>query len=160
MLLKFNPENNVIAIGDEDGVVQIGDVIGSDFFFTRSVSNRRSRINKIRFSPDGKLLATASLDGTVELWVLSRMDKMLPVAFKDHQDYVWSIEFNASSDYLLAGTKDGVLKLWPTKPDLMAEDLCKYLYRNLDKTEWDRYVGEDIQYVNTCEKAGVIPTEN
>jgi WD40 repeat protein/energy-coupling factor transporter ATP-binding protein EcfA2 len=158
--IEFNPENNVIAIGDEDGVVQIGDVIGSDFFFTRSVSNRRSRINKIRFSPDGKLLATASLDGTVELWVLSRMDKMLPVAFKDHQDYVWSIEFNASSDYLLAGTKDGVLKLWPTKPDLMAEDLCKYLYRNLDKTEWDRYVGEDIQYVNTCEKAGVIPTEN
>ncbi len=158
--IEFNPDNTTIAVGDEDGVVQIGDVIGNDFFFTRSVSNRRSRINKIRFSPDGKLLATASLDGTVELWVLSQMDKMLPVAFKDHQDYVWSIEFNASSDYLLAGTKDGVLKLWPTKPDLMAEDLCKYLYRNLDKTEWDRYVGEDIRYVNTCEKAGVAPTEN
>jgi len=158
--IEFNPDNTTIAIGDEDGVVQIGDVIGNDFFFTRSVSNRRSRINKIRFSPDGKLLATASLDGTVELWVLSQLDKMLPVAFKDHQDYVWSIEFNASSDYLLAGTKDGVLKLWPTKPDLMAEDLCKYLYRNLSNSEWDRYVGEDIQYVNTCEQAGVAPTEN
>jgi hypothetical protein len=24
--------------------------------------------------------------------------------------------------------------------------------------EWDRYVGDDIEYVNTCEKAGVVPT--
>lgn len=155
--IEFSPDNRTIAIGDEAGVVQIGDVIETDFALTRALSGQRSRINKIRFSPDGKLLATASLDGTVQLWVLERMDKMLPVAFKDHQDYVWSIEFNKTSDYLVAGTRDGVLKLWPTKPDLMAEDLCKYLYRNLSKMEWDRYVGDDINYVNTCEKAGVIP---
>ena len=156
--IEFSGDNRIIAIGDEDGVVQLGDMIENDFFLTRSLSSQRSRINKIRFSPDGELLATASLDGTVQMWVLSRMDKMLPVAFKDHQDYVWSIEFNSSSEYLLAGTKDGVLKLWPTKPDLMAEDLCKYLYRNMTKGEWDRYVGDDINYVNTCEKAGVVPT--
>jgi WD40 repeat protein len=156
--IEFNPDNSIVAIGDEDGLVQIGDVIGSDFFFTRSLPPQRSRINKIRFSPDGELLATASLDGTVQMWVLSRMDKMLPVAFKDHDDFVWSIEFNSSSDYLLAGTKDGVLKLWPTKPDLMAQDLCKYLFRNMTEVEWDRYVGDDIEYVNTCEKAGIVPT--
>lgn len=156
--IEFNPDNTIIAVGDEDGVVQIGDVIGNDFWFTRSLPPQRSRINKIRFSPDGELLATASLDGTVQMWVLSRMDKMLPVAFKDHDDFVWSIEFNSSSDYLLAGTKDGVLKLWPTKPDLMAQDLCKYLFRNMTDVEWDRYVGDDIEYVNTCEKAGVVPT--
>jgi WD40 repeat protein/energy-coupling factor transporter ATP-binding protein EcfA2 len=156
--IEFSQDNRTIAIGDEDGVVQLGDVIGNDFLLNRSLSSQRSRINKIRFSPDGELLATASLDGTVQMWVLSRLDKMLPVAFKDHQDYVWSIEFNTSSEYLLAGTKDGVLKLWPTKPDLMAEDLCKYLYRNMTRLEWDRYVGDDINYVNTCEKAGVVPT--
>jgi WD40 repeat protein len=155
--IEFSQDNRTIAIGDEDGVVQLGDVIGNDFLLNRSLSSQRSRINKIRFSPDGELLATASLDGTVQMWVLSRLDKMLPVAFKDHQDYVWSIEFNTTSEYLLAGTKDGVLKLWPTKPDLMAEDLCKYLYRNMTKTEWDRYVGDDINYINTCEKAGVVP---
>jgi WD40 repeat protein len=157
--IEFSPDNKTIAIGDESGVVQIGDVIGNDFFLTKSLSSQRSRINMIRFSQDGQLLATASLDGTVQLWVLARMDKMLPVAFKDHQDYVWSIEFNTTSDYLMAGTKDGVLKLWPTKPDLMAEDLCKYLYRNMSKMEWDRYVGDDINYENTCEKAGVVPAD-
>ncbi len=157
--IEFSPDNSMIAIGDDNGVVQIGDVIGSDFFVSRALSSQNSRINKIRFSPDGKLMATASLDGSVQMWVISQMDKMLPVAFKDHQDFVWSIEFSETSDYLLAGTKDGVLKLWPTKPDLMAEDICKYLYRNLSSMEWNRYVGDDIDYVNTCEKAGVSPSD-
>lgn len=157
--IEFSPDNKLIAVGNEDGVVILGDVIGNDFRFSITLPPQRSRINSIKFSPDGKLLATASLDGTVQLWVLSRMDKMLPVAFKDHDDYVWSIEFNATSDYLLAGTKNGIVKRWPTKLDLMAQDICKYLYRNMDSREWDRYVGEDIDYVNTCEKAGIVPSE-
>ncbi len=155
--IEFSPDNKTVAVGDEDGVVYIGDVIGNDLFFNRSLSGQRSRINNIKFSADGKLFATASLEGTVQLWVISRMDKMLPVAFKDHDDYVWNIEFSPNSDYLLAGTRDGILKLWPTKPELMAQDICKYLIRNMSKTEWDRFVGEDIGYVSTCEKAGVSP---
>lgn len=155
--IEFSPDDKSIAVGNEEGVVYIGDVIGSDIFLSMSLSGQRARINNIKFSPDGKLLATASLEGTVQLWVMSRVDKMLPVAFKDHNDYVWNIEFSPDSDYLLAGTRDGVLKLWPTKPDLMAQDICKYLMRNLTGTEWDRYVGDDINYVNTCAKAGVKP---
>jgi WD40 repeat protein len=152
--IEFSPNNKMIAIGDESGIVQIGDVVGSDFWLSRSLPGQKSRVNKIRFSPDGKLLATASLDGSVQMWVIENMDRMLPVAFKDHQDFVWSIEFNPSSEYLLAGTKDGVLKRWPTKPNLMAQDICKYLYRNMSNLEWSRYVGDDIDFVKTCEIAG------
>ena len=92
-------------------------------------------------------------------YLLEDMDKMLPVAFKDHDDYVWSIEFSPDGEYLLAGTKDGVLKLWPTKPELMAQDICKYLIRNMSKTEWGKFVGEDIDFVKTCEKAVLPPSE-
>ena len=156
--IEFSPDNKTIAVGNEDGVVYIGNVIENDLFFPSALQGQRSRINNIKFSADGKLLATASLEGTIQLWVMSRMDKMLPVAFKDHDDYVWSIEFSPDSESLLAGTKDGVLKLWPTKPELMAQDICKYLIRNMTGSEWDRYVGEDIDFENTCDKAGVIPS--
>lgn len=156
--IEFSPDNKTIAVGNEDGAVYIGDILENDIFFPRVLSGQRSRINNIKFSADGKLLATASLEGTVQLWVMSQIDKMLPVVFKDHDDYVWNIEFSPDSDYLLAGTRDGVLKLWPTKPDLMAQDICKYLIRNMTRTEWDRFVGEDINYVNTCEKAGITPS--
>lgn len=158
--IEFSPDNKTIAVGNENGVVQLGDIIGSDIFPVTAIAGQKSRINSIKFSPDGKLMATASLDGTVQLWVMSKLDKMLPVAFKDHNDYVWSITFNPNSDYLLAGTKDGVLKLWPTKPELMAQDICKYLYRNMSTKEWDRYVGEDIKYINTCAKAGIKPSND
>lgn len=155
--IEFSPDNRTIAVGSEAGAVYFGSVRENDLIFATALPGQRSRINKIKFSPDGNLLATASLDGTVQLWVISDMDKMLPVVFKDHNDYVWSIEFSQDNNYLLAGTKDGVLKLWPTKAKLIAEDMCKYLFRNMNKTEWDRYVGEDVDYVKTCEKAGITP---
>ncbi len=82
------------------------------------------------------------------------MDNMLPVAFKDHDDYVWDIEFNPDGDYLLTGARGGVLKRWPTRPELMVKDICKYLSRNMTRTEWNRFVAEDIEYVDTCEKVG------
>jgi WD40 repeat protein/ABC-type oligopeptide transport system ATPase subunit len=155
--IEFSPDNSLIAVGEENGVVQIGDVLGSDFFISRALTKQQSRISRIRFSPDGQLLATASLDGTVQMWVVSKMDRMLPLTFKDHTDFVWNIEFSAASDFLLAGTKDGVLKLWPTKPALMAQDLCKYLTQNMSELDWNRFVGEDVEYVNTCEKMGLVP---
>ena len=157
--IEFSPDNKLIAIGSENGLVRMGDVLGNYINWTRTVPGQRSRVNSIKFSPDGSLFATASFDGTVQLWVMNQMDRMLPVAFKDHSDYVWRIEFNASSDYLLAGTREGVLKLWPTKPDMMAQNICEYLYRNMKNSEWIQYVGDDIDYVNTCEKAGVVPSE-
>jgi len=165
--IEFSPDNKTIAAGNEDGAVYIGNVIeinnGSkvekNINWPTALTGQRARINSIKFSADGNLLATASLEGTVQLWALDQMDKMLPVAFKDHDDYVWSIAFSPDSNYLLAGTKGGVLKIWPTKPELMAQDICKYLIRNMTQTEWDRYVGEDVEFVKTCENAGIIPSK-
>lgn len=153
--IEFSSNGKTIAVGDEEGVIYFGNVSGNDLLFTKALTGQRSRVSNIKFSSDGKLLATSNLEGVVQLWVISDMDKMLPVEFKDHNDYVWSIEFSQDGNYLLAGTKDGVLKLWPTKPGLLAGDMCKYLIRNMDQTEWDRYVGEDVEYVKTCETAGM-----
>ncbi len=155
--IEFSHDNRTIAVGNENGSVYFGSVREMDLFFVSTLPGQRSRINKIKFSPDGNLLATASLDGTAQLWVISEMDKMLPVAFRDHNDYVWSIEFSRDNNYLLAGTKDGILKLWPTKAELLAEDMCKYVFRNLSPTEWERYVGEGVEYVKTCENAVITP---
>ncbi len=151
--IEFSPDNKQIAVGNEDGNVYIGEIDINGVSFQDILSGQGSRINQIRFSNDGTLMATASLDGTVQLWLLERMDKMLPIGYRDHKDYVWSIEFSPDSNYLLAGTKSGILKKWPTKPDILASELCKYITRNMTKKEWDRYVGEDIDFENTCETA-------
>ena len=135
--LEFSPNNVLLAVGSEDGIVKMYAVMGEKINFIQDIPGQRSRVNSIKFSNDGALMATASFDGTVQLWVMNEMNTMLPVAFKDHEDYVWSIEFDATSNYLMAGTKTGVLKLWPTRMDLMTQDICKYLFRNMSKKAAD-----------------------
>ena len=151
--IQFNPAGDKVAIGNEDGAVFMCDVKNQDIQAYSTLRGQNSRINKIEFSKSGELMATASLDGTVQMWVMDRMAKMLPMAFKDHKDYVWSIKYTADGNYLLAGTKDGALKVWPTKPGLLADDICQYLLRDMTAKEWDRYVGEDIKFEKTCQKA-------
>ncbi len=152
--IQFNPKGDKVAIGNEDGVVYMCNVRNHEIQVNTALRGQNSRINKIEFSRDGDLLATASLDGTIQMWVMDRMDKMLPLAFKDHKDYVWSIKYTPDGNYLLAGTKDGELKVWPTRPGLMADDICKYLLRDMTAKEWERYVGEDIKFEKTCQTVG------
>lgn len=155
--LQFNPMGNILAVGNEDGEVTMCSYRSLNLQPYYVLRGQESRINKIGFSRDGKLIATASLDGTIQLWVLenNRMERMLPVAFKDHNDFVWSIAFSPNGNYLLAGTRKGILKVWPTKPELLADDVCRYLIRNMTKQEWQRYVGEDIPYIYTCDRDGI-----
>jgi len=155
--LEFNPGGDILAVGNEDGEVTMCSYRNLSIQPYYVLRGQESRINKIKFSRDGKLITTASLDGTIQLWVLenNRMEKMLPIAFKDHEDFVWSIDFSPDGSYLLAGTRNGILKVWPTRPELLAGDVCKYLVRNMTRSEWERFVGEDIPYVYTCEQVGV-----
>ncbi len=155
--LSFNPRGDILAVGNEDGEVTMCSYRNLSVQSYYVLRGQESRINSIGFSRDGKLIATASLDGTIQLWVLenNRMERMLPVAFKDHNDFVWSIAFSPSGNYLFAGTRDGTLKIWPTRPELLADDVCKYLIRNMTRQEWERYVGEDIPYVYTCDQVGI-----
>jgi WD40 repeat protein len=148
--LAFDPSGRILAVGNEDGEVLMFSVKGKNLLHYYTLRGQDARINHIKFSNNGELLATASFDGSVQLWVLDNMEQMLPLAFKDHRDFVWNIEFSPDSKFLLAGTRDGVLKVWPTRPEYLADDFCEYLVRNMSRTEWQRYVGEDIPYISAC----------
>jgi WD40 repeat protein len=148
--LEFDPRGRILAVGNEDGEVLMFSVKGQSLLHYYTLRGQDARINHIKFSNNGELLATASFDGSIQLWVLEDMEQMLPIAFKDHKDFVWNIDFSPDSRYLLAGTRDGVLKVWPTRPEYLADDVCDYLVRNMSRAEWQRYVGEDIPYMNAC----------
>jgi WD40 repeat protein len=152
--LEFHPRGHLLAVGDENGRVYVCRLNERDLLGYSELTGQNSRVNNIRFSRNGELLATASLDGSIQVWVLDNLEKMLPMAFKDHHEYVWCIDFTPDGDYLMAGTRSGNLKLWPTRLNLLAQDICQYLMRNMNRVEWNRYVGEDIPYERTCESAG------
>jgi len=150
--LESNNNGNILAIGDESGVIYLCDVSNGpeNLRMVLTLTGQDSRISEISFSPDGALLATASLDGSVQIWEMNNLQN-LPIVLKDHKDHIWGISFNREGDYLLSGVRNGDIKLWPTRPSILADKICNKLMRNMTRREWERYVGKDIEYRKTCE---------
>jgi WD40 repeat protein len=119
-----------------------------------------SRITSLAFSPDGAFLASGSLDNTVKIWDLAVPNEE-PVTI-DHGAWVWAVAFAPEGDRLASAGADRTVRLWPTQLDRMATDLCLRLDLGLSRGEWDRYVGADIPYEDTCGSltAGSIPSFN
>lgn len=145
--LAFSPDNQFLAIGDEQGIVRIWDLkLGKiDHEFT----GQKGRISDLEYSPDGKLLASASLDKTIQMWVTSQIDE-LPIKMTDNDAYVWDVAFSPDSKYLIAACGDGDIRIWPTNPGIIADHICEELTRNMSEDEWKTYVGNDIDFQNTC----------
>ncbi len=146
--LEFNPSASHIAIGDEKGVLKLWNTELSKVQYF--LKGHKSRINDVAFSPDGNMLASASFDGTIQVWLLDDIDA-LPLTFKDNDSFVWDIEFHPSSDYILAGCDDGEIRIWPTGTQIMADELCEKLKRNMSREEWKKYVGKEREWMETCE---------
>jgi WD40 repeat protein len=77
--IDWNPAENLIASGSENGLTQIwdtttGEVVATITDFSHVPDNSTSmRINLVRWSPDGNLLAIGNSDSTVSIWDASQL---------------------------------------------------------------------------------------
>jgi len=145
--VRFSPDGKLLAFGSENGIVRIYDLEKNTL--KKEFTGHKGRVSDIDFSRDGKLMASASFDGTIQMWSIENLDE-LPVVMRDNDDYVWDLSFTDDGDYILAACNDGEIRKWPTNPKTMADQFCDILERNLTQEEWDTYVGNDIDYENTC----------
>jgi len=146
--VKISNDGLTIAFGGEDQNVYLWSVANNEI--SRTLRGHTSRINSIDFSHDGKFLATASFDNSVQLWNMDDLNE-LPVVMGDNFGaYAWDVTFSNNDDYLVIATQDGDIKKWPINADLMANEICKNLTRNMSINEWERFVGNNIEFRNTC----------
>lgn len=146
--VKISEDEFYIAFGGEDTNVYLWSVPNDKIF--RTLRGHTSRINTIEFSHDGLLLATASFDNKVQLWNMFDLNK-LPIVMQDNFGaYAWDVKFSADDNYLVIGTKNGKIKKWPIHAELMADEMCKHIKENMTIEEWDRFVGNNIEFRNTC----------
>jgi WD40 repeat protein len=151
--VSFSPDGKRIITGDNKGVVKI--IEGGA---VKLLSGHTSAIEQIRFNHAGKFMATASKDKTVRLWNMNSLN-LQPTVLSDHQDWVWNVVFTPDDEQLIASVHSAIETLkgtehtihaWPTKIPTMAGILCGYVKRNMNKEEWEQFVGEDLNYEVTC----------
>ncbi len=150
----YAPDSKIIVAGTTSGQV----LIIENGKITRTVSGHTAGITNIRFNYEGSFMATASRDWSIRLWNYKNL-RMQPIVLSDH-DWVWNLAFTPDDEQLIAGIQsvketkvgqvDQTIHAWPTKIETMSGILCGFLSRNMEKDEWETYVGEDLPYALTC----------
>ncbi len=145
--VAFSKNGQFLAFGDLTGKITIQDIVAKTTL--AELNGHESMISDLDFDPATSLLASASWDGSARLWVLDDIFG-LPTILSDHEDFVNAVAFSPDGQYLATASNDKLLRVWPTKPDMIASQLCGEVDRNLDQTEWNQYIGSDIAYEVTC----------
>jgi len=149
MSIKFKPDQERIAVGYDDGMVELWDIPSriklSEF------RAHTSEVNEIRFNPGSPQLATASIDGTIKLWDTDDLTSP-PVSFKDNGGPVVAFEFTPDGQMILSANSGNQPRITgrPSYAESLAADGCSYVTRNFTPVEWLAYVGKDITYEKTC----------
>lgn len=160
--VKFSPDGKKIAYGTFEiktkrGLVKMYDV-DKRKRDDRQFTGHRAGVYDVEFSPDGKLLASAGSDKRLQMWVLENPED-LPIVMDNNNGFIWDIAFTANSNYLLAACHESEIRVWPTNPELLANQVCPKLTRNMTQDEWNKYVGieADFPYETTCPNLLIKP---
>ncbi len=147
--IRFKPGENMIAVGYDDGIVELWDVARKEKL--SEFRAHEGEINDLRFNGRLSQIATAGNDGTLKLWDTDDLVSP-PVTFTDKEGLVIAFEFSPDGEVILSGSSGSLPKLTarPAFVDSFAADGCSYVTRNFTPDEWLAYVGKDITYEKTC----------
>lgn len=151
-VIRFNPDNNILAIGDINGNVELWDVNLRKKI--SEVKAHSAQINDIQFNTTLKQMATASNDKTLKLFNIKDPADLTepPITFSDNEGFVLVMQFSPDGQLIVSGAYEGSenLKSRPSHVDYLVKDICNIVSRNMTQEEWNTYVGKDIPLEKTC----------
>jgi WD40 repeat protein len=108
-----------------------------------------SQIEFIAFDSTGNYFASASADKTIKVFNLKNKENK-PLHLKNHNEKVFNLMF-LNEHTLLAGGESGFIWKWELSSTILANSLMKDLKRNFTKQEWNKNVGDEVEYELTVE---------
>jgi WD40 repeat protein len=147
--IKFKPDEELVAVGYNDGIVELWDVASRKKI--SEVKAHSGDVTNIRFNSRLLQMATAGNDGILRLWDTNDLTNT-PISFNDNGGLVITFEFSPNGEMIISGSVEGKNNLIgrPTLVDALAVEVCSSVTRNFTEEEWLAYVGRDINYEKTC----------
>ncbi|MBI9066879.1 MAG: hypothetical protein JEZ09_06260 [Salinivirgaceae bacterium] len=147
--LALNYKGDKLAMGEQSGVIIVRTMgeQSDDYVF----SDHKSSITALVFCKKNDFLASSSYDNTIRIWDTSKA-KQIPIIISDHESWVMDISFNDRGNILASCSNDKKIILSQVNAQILYSKVCEKSSRNLTKTEWETFVGNDIIYQETCPK--------
>jgi len=141
-----HPDDKTLASAAADGTIQRWDSTKGSRT-DEPIVDRGFR-GSVAFSPDGTMLASSSQEGAI-LWDLETGQPMgRPLPGGRAMDRV---AFNALSDRpVLVSAGGDTAHRWEVDSDVWAARACARANRNLTQQEWNRFMGRETPYRQTC----------
>ena len=95
------------------------------------------------------MLASGSADKTIVLWDTVKHKPLAP-PIVGHTDLVSGLAFSPDGSKLASCSWDGSVRLWDMSLDAWQKRACGIVNGNLSWENWQRYIGDDQDYRNTC----------
>jgi Anaphase-promoting complex subunit 4 WD40 domain/WD domain, G-beta repeat len=153
-VVKFNPDNNLLAIGDADGDVQLWDI--NLHKKLSEVKAHDGQVNDIQFNASLKQMATAGNDKKLKIFNIKEPTDLTepPVTLSDNEGFVLVMQFSPDGQMIISGESGNGNNLIrrPSHVDYLVNDICNLVSRNMTQEEWNVYVGKDIPLEKTCLK--------
>ena len=138
--------NGIIAAGDNSGQVTLF-TLNEDLTTNEPIILRGSDgeiMADITFNKSENQIIAASLKGTIRMWNLEDTDEF-PMIINEPNSWVNAIALMNES-HIFAGCKDQVFRLYPINSEVLAKSLKAKMERDITREEWDRYIGDDLEY--------------
>ena len=150
--IRFDPDGNILALGDIRGNVELWDVVQRKKI--SEVKAHNDQVNDIRFNSRLKQMATASNDKSLKIFNVTDITDLTepPINITDFEGFVMVIQFSPDGNLIISGSYENRKNLVsrPTHVDGLVGEICGIVSRNMTQEEWNIYVGKDIPLEKTC----------
>lgn len=163
MSLAFSPDGKLLAIGLNNGKIELWDKAYNRTALLEGVSGE---VVDLAFSPDGSILACATnprpnpksdledeptpRPGTIVLWNMKDMRAERPEQLGDllqgHVDAITSIAFSADGQTLASGSKDKAVLLWDVNPSGARIRFCEIVDCRRTYEEMVQYLDKETPF--------------
>ncbi len=156
--VDFSPDHKLLATGSGDvetnrgSMARIWDLNTGTPLLQIPHANR---VMHVEFSPDGWLLMTSTeVRGDLRLFWTNTGVLSTRIIYATGLMYA---HFTPNSEHIITGNDDGIIRMWRTRKsiprvttDLLIEETCRRLSRNLTVKEWREFFGDE-PYGRTCD---------